>query len=139
MILCSSITAACPTLLFFSLHCTPCAGPCPKVCDYGTEKTIDSVTSAQELRGCTVVNGSLVINIRGGSKFCVSKGLGSTGCQIGEYDTSRELGCFSCALTSLNLRERQKNNHKAKVLVVFVWGFLLTGFCKVLGVNVKQF
>ncbi|XP_014808329.1 PREDICTED: insulin receptor [Calidris pugnax] len=52
-----------------NLHCTPCAGPCPKVCDYGKEKTIDSVTSAQELRGCTVVNGSLVINIRGGNNI----------------------------------------------------------------------
>ncbi|NXN96122.1 INSR protein, partial [Rhinopomastus cyanomelas] len=52
-----------------NLHCTPCAGPCPKVCDYGTEKTIDSVTSAQELRGCTIVNGSLVINIRGGNNI----------------------------------------------------------------------
>ncbi|NWR38695.1 INSR protein, partial [Tachuris rubrigastra] len=52
-----------------NLHCTPCAGPCPKVCDFGKEKTIDSVTSAQELRGCTVVNGSLVINIRGGNNI----------------------------------------------------------------------
>ncbi|NXT49514.1 INSR protein, partial [Pluvianellus socialis] len=52
-----------------NLHCTPCAGPCPKVCDYSKEKTIDSVTSAQELRGCTVVNGSLVINIRGGNNI----------------------------------------------------------------------
>uniref|UniRef100_A0A8D2P6H3 Tyrosine-protein kinase receptor n=1 Tax=Zosterops lateralis melanops TaxID=1220523 RepID=A0A8D2P6H3_ZOSLA len=52
-----------------NLHCTPCAGPCPKVCDFGKEKTIDSVTSAQELRGCTVINGSLVINIRGGNNI----------------------------------------------------------------------
>ncbi|XP_064252832.1 insulin receptor [Passer domesticus] len=52
-----------------NLHCTPCAGPCPKVCDFGKEKTIDSVTSAQELRGCTVLNGSLVINIRGGNNI----------------------------------------------------------------------
>ncbi|NXD97426.1 INSR protein, partial [Chaetorhynchus papuensis] len=58
-----------PPVLFCSLHCTPCAGPCPKVCDFGKEKTIDSVTSAQELRGCTVVNGSLVINIRGGNNI----------------------------------------------------------------------
>ncbi|NWY74558.1 INSR protein, partial [Erithacus rubecula] len=52
-----------------NLHCTPCAGPCPKVCDFGKEKTIDSVTSAQALRGCTVLNGSLVINIRGGNNI----------------------------------------------------------------------
>lgn len=99
-----SIASAFLNLLFFSLHCTPCAGPCPKVCDYGKEKTIDSVTSAQELRGCTVVNGSLVINIRGGSKFCMSKGVGSTGCQISDYDTICELGHFSFALTALNLK-----------------------------------
>ncbi|KAE8632427.1 hypothetical protein XENTR_v10001545 [Xenopus tropicalis] len=50
--------------------CTPCAGPCPKVCTiYQSVKTIDSVTSAQELRGCTVVNGSLIINIRGGNNI----------------------------------------------------------------------
>ncbi|XP_063074525.1 insulin receptor a isoform X2 [Engraulis encrasicolus] len=48
-----------------SLHCTPCAGLCPKVCV--GRKTIESVTTAQELRGCTVLNGSLVINIRGGN------------------------------------------------------------------------
>ncbi|XP_053147694.1 insulin receptor [Hemicordylus capensis] len=52
-----------------NLHCTPCAGPCPKVCEFRKEKTIDSVTAAQELRGCTVVNGSLIVNIRGGSNI----------------------------------------------------------------------
>ncbi|XP_054837014.1 insulin receptor-like isoform X1 [Eublepharis macularius] len=52
-----------------NLHCTPCAGPCPKVCDFTNPKMVDSVTAAQELRGCTVVNGSLVINIRGGSNI----------------------------------------------------------------------
>nr|XP_025042307.1 insulin receptor isoform X2 [Pelodiscus sinensis] len=52
-----------------NLHCSPCAGPCPKVCDFSKEKIIDSVTSAQELRGCTIINGSLVINIRGGSNI----------------------------------------------------------------------
>ncbi|XP_076149806.1 insulin receptor a [Alosa pseudoharengus] len=50
-----------------SLHCTPCAGLCPKVCM--GRKTIDSVTAAQELRGCTVLNGSLVIIIRGGNNI----------------------------------------------------------------------
>lgn len=92
--------------VFFSLHCTPCAGPCPKVCDYGKEKTIDSVTSAQELRGCTVVNGSLVINIRGGSKWCMSEGVGSTGCEVAEYDTIHDLGRCFLALTTLKLREK---------------------------------
>ncbi|KAG8454851.1 hypothetical protein GDO86_001174 [Hymenochirus boettgeri] len=53
-----------------TLTCTPCAGPCPKVCTiFQQVKTIDSVTSAQELRGCTVVNGSLIINIRGGNNI----------------------------------------------------------------------
>ncbi|KAM8961748.1 insulin receptor [Pelodytes ibericus] len=53
-----------------TLNCTPCAGPCPKVCPiFQDVKTIDSVTSAQELRGCTVVNGSLIINIRGGNNI----------------------------------------------------------------------
>ncbi|XP_047223967.1 insulin receptor a [Girardinichthys multiradiatus] len=50
-----------------TLNCTPCAGPCPKVC-MGL-KTVDSVTAAQALRGCTVLNGSLVINLRGGNNI----------------------------------------------------------------------
>lgn len=54
------------TVLCRRLNCTQCAGLCPKVC-MGL-KTVDSVTAAQALRGCTVINGSLVINIRGGSK-----------------------------------------------------------------------
>uniref|UniRef100_A0A665TR81 Tyrosine-protein kinase receptor n=1 Tax=Echeneis naucrates TaxID=173247 RepID=A0A665TR81_ECHNA len=49
------------------LNCTPCAGLCPKVC-MGL-KTVDSVTAAQALRGCTVLNGSLVINLRGGNNI----------------------------------------------------------------------
>ena len=67
---------------FCSLMCTPCLGPCPKVCHLlEGEKTIDSVTSAQELRGCTIINGSLIINIRGGSECSGGRGcrlLGST-------------------------------------------------------------
>ena len=63
---------------FCSLMCTPCLGPCPKVCHLlEGEKTIDSVTSAQELRGCTIINGSLIINIRGGSE-CSWVGVGGT-------------------------------------------------------------
>ncbi|XP_035392398.1 insulin receptor a [Electrophorus electricus] len=52
-----------------TLNCTPCAGLCPKVC-VGL-KTVDSVTAAQALRGCTVLNGSLAINIRGGTNIAV--------------------------------------------------------------------
>nr|BAB83668.1 insulin receptor [Paralichthys olivaceus] len=50
-----------------SLNCMPCAGLCPKVC-MGL-KTVDSVTAAQALKGCTVLNGSLVINLRGGNNI----------------------------------------------------------------------
>uniref|UniRef100_A0A3Q3K1Z3 Tyrosine-protein kinase receptor n=1 Tax=Monopterus albus TaxID=43700 RepID=A0A3Q3K1Z3_MONAL len=49
------------------IHCTPCAGLCPKVC-MGLQ-TVDSVTAAQALRGCTVLNGSLVINLRRGNNI----------------------------------------------------------------------
>jgi insulin receptor len=34
-------------------------------------KTVDSVTAAQALRGCTVLNGSLIIKIRGGSEYSI--------------------------------------------------------------------
>ncbi|XP_034038276.1 insulin receptor a isoform X2 [Thalassophryne amazonica] len=50
-----------------TLICTPCAGLCPKVCM--GKKIVDSVTAAQALRGCTVLNGSLVINLRGGNNI----------------------------------------------------------------------
>uniref|UniRef100_A0A3B5PRA9 Tyrosine-protein kinase receptor n=1 Tax=Xiphophorus maculatus TaxID=8083 RepID=A0A3B5PRA9_XIPMA len=50
-----------------TLTCEPCAGPCPKACQ--GNKTIDSVTSAQALRGCTVIEGNMVIKIRGGTNI----------------------------------------------------------------------
>ncbi|XP_008332774.1 insulin receptor a [Cynoglossus semilaevis] len=50
-----------------TLNCTPCAGLCPKVCM--GQKTVDSVNAAQALRGCTVLNGSMVINLRGGNNI----------------------------------------------------------------------
>nr|BAB44154.1 insulin-like growth factor I receptor [Cynops pyrrhogaster] len=50
-----------------SMFCSPCEGPCPKICE--EEKTIDSVTSAQNLQGCTVLKGNLLINIRKGNNI----------------------------------------------------------------------
>ncbi|KAG5848045.1 hypothetical protein ANANG_G00132670 [Anguilla anguilla] len=50
-----------------TLSCRPCAGLCPKVC--AGLKMVDSVTAAQALLGCTVLNGSLIINIRGGNNI----------------------------------------------------------------------
>ncbi|XP_033821219.1 insulin receptor b [Periophthalmus magnuspinnatus] len=50
-----------------TLTCTPCAGLCPKLCV--GNKTIDSVTSAQALRGCTVLQGNMIIKIRGGNNI----------------------------------------------------------------------
>ncbi|XP_078526892.1 insulin receptor [Lissotriton helveticus] len=58
-----------------NLNCSPCDGLCPKVCNLYQDdkvhsvKVIDSVTAAQELQGCTIINGSLTINIRGGSNI----------------------------------------------------------------------
>uniref|UniRef100_A0A3Q1ECC2 Tyrosine-protein kinase receptor n=1 Tax=Acanthochromis polyacanthus TaxID=80966 RepID=A0A3Q1ECC2_9TELE len=49
------------------LTCSPCAGLCPKLCV--GNKTIDSVTSAQALRGCTVLHGNMIIKIRGGNNI----------------------------------------------------------------------
>lgn len=57
----------CPCLSPCRLTCSPCAGLCPKLCV--GNKTIDSVTSAQALRGCTVLHGNLIIKIRGGSEY----------------------------------------------------------------------
>lgn len=55
-----------------SMFCSPCEGPCPKICEDGKTKTIDSVTSAQMLQGCTILKGNLLINIRRGSKWLPS-------------------------------------------------------------------
>uniref|UniRef100_A0A8C6U1H3 Tyrosine-protein kinase receptor n=1 Tax=Neogobius melanostomus TaxID=47308 RepID=A0A8C6U1H3_9GOBI len=50
-----------------TLTCSPCAGLCPKMCV--GNKIIDSVTSAQLLRGCTVLHGNMIIKIRGGNNI----------------------------------------------------------------------
>uniref|UniRef100_A0A8C6UVR6 Tyrosine-protein kinase receptor n=1 Tax=Neogobius melanostomus TaxID=47308 RepID=A0A8C6UVR6_9GOBI len=50
-----------------TLMCSLCTGLCPKVCM--GQKMIDSVTAAQNLKGCTVLNGSLVIKLRGGNNI----------------------------------------------------------------------
>uniref|UniRef100_A0A3B5A4N8 Tyrosine-protein kinase receptor n=1 Tax=Stegastes partitus TaxID=144197 RepID=A0A3B5A4N8_9TELE len=61
---CRSDLAAC---FLCRLTCSPCAGLCPKLCV--GNKTIDSVTSAQALRGCTVLHGNMIIKIRGGNNI----------------------------------------------------------------------
>ncbi|XP_061231146.1 insulin receptor-related protein isoform X2 [Neopsephotus bourkii] len=48
-----------------SMFCHKCEGLCPKACKVGT-KTIDSTRAAQELGGCTLVEGNLIVNIRRG-------------------------------------------------------------------------
>uniref|UniRef100_A0A452GZ67 Tyrosine-protein kinase receptor n=1 Tax=Gopherus agassizii TaxID=38772 RepID=A0A452GZ67_9SAUR len=48
-----------------SIFCHKCEGLCPKECKVGT-KTIDSTRAAQELAGCTYVEGNLIVNIRRG-------------------------------------------------------------------------
>ncbi|KAM4747534.1 insulin-like growth factor 1 receptor [Rhinophrynus dorsalis] len=52
-----------------SMFCSPCEGPCPKICEEEKTKTIDSVTSAQMLEGCTVLKGNLLLNIRKGQNI----------------------------------------------------------------------
>lgn len=60
-------------LISNSMYCIPCEGPCPKVCEEEKKtKTIDSVTSAQMLQGCTIFKGNLLINIRRGSKYFIA-------------------------------------------------------------------
>uniref|UniRef100_A0A8C1MNK9 Tyrosine-protein kinase receptor n=1 Tax=Cyprinus carpio TaxID=7962 RepID=A0A8C1MNK9_CYPCA len=51
----------------FRLNCKPCTGRCPKLCT--GVKTVDSVTAAQALRGCTLLNGSLIIKISKGNNI----------------------------------------------------------------------
>ncbi|XP_032319888.1 insulin receptor-related protein isoform X3 [Camelus ferus] len=63
-----SCLAQCPpgfTRNSSSIFCHKCEGLCPKECKVGT-KTIDSIQSAQDLVGCTHVEGSLILNLRQG-------------------------------------------------------------------------
>ncbi|XP_013775128.2 insulin receptor-like [Limulus polyphemus] len=46
--------------------CKKCTGHCPKVCP-GT--VVDSVSAAQKLSGCTMINGSLIIQINSGANI----------------------------------------------------------------------
>ncbi|KAK7866791.1 hypothetical protein R5R35_004211 [Gryllus longicercus] len=48
------------------LHCEHCKGPCRKECP---SASVDSIASAQRLRGCTYIKGSLEIQIRGGKSM----------------------------------------------------------------------
>lgn len=57
-------------LFFFSNFCPP--GTCRKVCD---ATNVDSIQSAQRLKGCVVINGSLEIQIRGGGNYKWIRGL----------------------------------------------------------------
>ncbi|KAG8185562.1 hypothetical protein JTE90_017566 [Oedothorax gibbosus] len=47
-------------------ECRPCQGQCPKICDGAV---VDSVGSAQKLKGCTQIYGSLEIQIQGGDNI----------------------------------------------------------------------
>nr|CAD7199357.1 unnamed protein product [Timema douglasi] len=47
-------------------QCEPCKGPCRKEC---AGVNVDSIASAQKLRGCTYIKGSLEIQIRGGKNI----------------------------------------------------------------------
>uniref|UniRef100_A0A6I8PDT4 Tyrosine-protein kinase receptor n=1 Tax=Ornithorhynchus anatinus TaxID=9258 RepID=A0A6I8PDT4_ORNAN len=51
-----------------SVFCRKCEGLCPKRCSVGT-KTIDSPQAAQELTGCTHVDGNLIFNLRRGNNL----------------------------------------------------------------------
>ncbi|XP_077988842.1 insulin-like peptide receptor [Glandiceps talaboti] len=46
--------------------CQPCDGPCPKVCG---GVTVDSVGRAEELHGCTIIDGDLRIIVHGGTNI----------------------------------------------------------------------
>lgn len=60
-----------------SIFCHKCEGLCPKACKVGT-KTVDSTRAAQELAGCTLVEGNLILNIRRGCE-CWEGSMGHRG------------------------------------------------------------
>uniref|UniRef100_A0A8C1MLN3 Tyrosine-protein kinase receptor n=1 Tax=Cyprinus carpio TaxID=7962 RepID=A0A8C1MLN3_CYPCA len=63
----TSERCSCGSLMGSRLNCKPCTGRCPKLCT--GVKTVDSVTAAQALRGCTLLNGSLIIKISKGNNI----------------------------------------------------------------------
>ncbi|MGH0131173.1 UNVERIFIED_CONTAM: hypothetical protein FKN15_028272 [Acipenser sinensis] len=55
-------------LLSLSIFCHQCQGLCPKECKVGT-MTITTLSSAEELRGCTLLEGNLILNLRRGNNL----------------------------------------------------------------------
>ncbi|XP_041098935.1 insulin receptor-related protein-like [Polyodon spathula] len=51
-----------------SIFCHQCEGLCPKECKVGT-MTITTLSSAEELRGCTLLEGNLILNLRRGNNL----------------------------------------------------------------------
>ncbi|RXM95287.1 Insulin receptor-related protein [Acipenser ruthenus] len=51
-----------------SIFCHQCQGLCPKECKVGT-MTITTLSSAEELRGCTLLEGNLILNLRRGNNL----------------------------------------------------------------------
>lgn len=52
--------------------CIPCRGKCNKTCQGGS---IDNIAAAQKLRGCTLIAGSIEINIRSGKPKIIAQEL----------------------------------------------------------------
>lgn len=65
-----SLSRSLPSSAVNRMFCSACNGPCDKTCP---SSIIDSVDAAQGLKGCTVIDGNLDINIRHGSEWLDAK------------------------------------------------------------------
>ncbi|XP_012136523.2 insulin-like receptor-like isoform X2 [Megachile rotundata] len=99
--------------------CKKCEGPCQKEC---AGDFVDSIATAQQLRGCTRITGSLVIQIRGGKN--IVKELEDSLSTIEEIDGYLKI-VRSFPLISLNflknlrvIRGNEINNSKYSLLVM---------------------
>lgn len=102
-----------------NVSCKRCEGPCLKVC---TATNVDSIASAQKLRGCTRIKGSLEIQIRGGKN--IVKELEESLSMIEEIDGYLKI-VRSFPLISLNflkslrvIRGNELDNNKYSLAVL---------------------
>ncbi|XP_074651853.1 insulin-like peptide receptor [Tubulanus polymorphus] len=100
--------------------CKKCEGRCPKVC---SGAKIDNIAAAQRLKGCTVINGMLDIQLKGGQNIVkeLEESLGKIEEVTGYVKIAR-----SFALVSLNFLKKlhtihgviKENNKKINRMIV---------------------
>ncbi|XP_013383193.1 insulin receptor isoform X2 [Lingula anatina] len=75
-------------------RCIQCPGKCPKEC---TQAGVNSVSDAERLKGCTIINGDLTLNVMGGKNIAtyLEEGLGMIEEITGSLQVSHSYALYS--------------------------------------------